>query len=258
MSKINFYTQGEGFPVMLLHGFCETSKVWEAWVKLLPNKFKVYVLDLPGFGKSPQVDATSLADIAKEVNALMEAENIEKTIMIGHSLGGYITLEFAQLFPEKLKGFGLFHSTAYEDDEEKKANRTKTIEFVAEKGVRAFSKGFAKNLFAPQNIDKCAEDIQLVADLCAETSKETFCQYASMMRDRQDYKPTLEAFDRPIFIITGKEDPILDLQEQNVQARLSQYITLHLIDETGHMGMFEQPEETAAMVSGFVNAVSKF
>ncbi|GJM61345.1 alpha/beta hydrolase [Persicobacter diffluens] len=258
MSKYFYTTHGEGFPVIFLHGFCETSQIWEQWINLLPKSFQSIALDLPGFGKSDPIHPKSLEDIARYIADFMEEQGIEKTIMVGHSLGGYITLEFARLFPEKLKGFGLFHSTAYEDAEEKKKNRSKTIEFVREKSVAAFSKDFVKNLFAPANVPLMAKEIKMLSELAAETPKDTFCDYAAAMRDRADAKTVLEQFNRPIFMIAGKEDPAVSLQDSQMQARLSQYITLHQLDNVGHMGMFEAPEETAQMVAGFISAVSKF
>ncbi len=150
------YTKvGAGKVVVLLHGFGEDATIWNNQVDFLKAYFTVITIDLPGSGKSKTEDSTlnnnnELSTIdyyADIVNALLANITIEKFTMLGHSMGGYITLAFAEKYSEKLYGFGLIHSTAYADTEEKKTNRQRSIEMLEQYGSYAFLKTSIPTLF---------------------------------------------------------------------------------------------------------------
>lgn len=109
-------------PLVLLHGFAEDSSLWDRQKEYLKDKFRLIIPDLPGSGNTPLANdsATSMEGLAAAVKARLDAENIQQCILVGHSMGGYVTLAFAELYPYTLKAFGLFHSTSYADTEEKK------------------------------------------------------------------------------------------------------------------------------------------
>ncbi len=145
MSSIHSEVKGEGNPVILIHGFCETFAIWKPLVNKLAFSHKVITLDLPGFGKSPLPESPfSITDIADQVHLWLLEKNLLGSIIIGHSLGGYVALALAEKYPDSIKGFGLMHSTAFADDEEKKHSRNKTIEFV-----KARCKGFCRLFCEP-------------------------------------------------------------------------------------------------------------
>lgn len=120
-----FYREaGEGRPLVLLHGFGEDGTVWQHQFNAFP-KYRLLVPDLPGSGQSELQDAMGIDDLAKYIDHWLKAIGIEKAVLIGHSMGGYIALSFAEQFPQKLSGLGLFHSTTYADSEEKKKTGAK-------------------------------------------------------------------------------------------------------------------------------------
>ena len=129
--NLTYREAGEGLPVVFLHGFCETKDLWHSYMEPLSKVCRVFALDLPGFGdNSPLTDPLTIADMAEQVYNTLINLGIEQCIMIGHSMGGYVALAFSEKFPSRLKGLGLFHSTAYPDSVEKKQARDKTIDFI--------------------------------------------------------------------------------------------------------------------------------
>ena len=130
-ATISYSVQGKGKPVVLLHGFGEDSSIWDQQVLFLKEHCLLIVPDLPGSGKSDllklkvEPDPISIDDYADCIYSLLQHEAIPFCIMLGHSMGGYITLAFAEKYPLLLEGFGLIHSTAYADSEEKKTEPRK-------------------------------------------------------------------------------------------------------------------------------------
>ena len=146
--SISYWIQGKGTPVMLVHGFAEDHEVWEHQVKHLQKVFQLILPDLPGSGKSELLSDVSMENMAEVLKAILEQEAIPVVAMIGHSMGGYITLAFAEKYGDRLNSFCLFHSTAYPDNDEKKQTRIKAIEFMKKNGVVEFLKTSTPNLFA--------------------------------------------------------------------------------------------------------------
>ena len=124
---VHYEIIGEGLPLIFLHGFNENSAVWDLIIPALAKQYQCVVIDLPGFGKSPLPANLSIKYMANAVHRVIEEINIAKPIVIGHSMGGYVSLELAAHYPDLLSGVGLFHSTAIADTDEKKDNRLKTI-----------------------------------------------------------------------------------------------------------------------------------
>ena len=118
---INFVSFGQGKPLILIHGFCESKEMWITHSKELAKTHIVYCIDLPGFGESPlRQDSITLEEVAVMLHDWMEENRIYHPTVIGHSLGGYVALAMAELMENDLAAIGLFHSTAFPDDEEKK------------------------------------------------------------------------------------------------------------------------------------------
>ena len=128
--RIFYRVYGQGKPTMLLHGFGETGEVWSNQVDFLKNDFKLIVPDLPGTGQSELVDDMSMTGMAGVIKAIFDAEKEmahdpkSDAILVGHSMGGYIALAYVKKYSASLRGFGLFHSTAFPDNEEKKETRS--------------------------------------------------------------------------------------------------------------------------------------
>ena len=115
--------EGQGICLLFLHGFCEDRTMWNEFKKPFLENYCVLTPDLPGFGKFEAFEKISMSEMADYLNEILKEEKIDKIVLIGHSMGGYVSLAFAEKYQEKLNGFCLFHSHPFEDSEEKNANR---------------------------------------------------------------------------------------------------------------------------------------
>lgn len=125
--KIFYRLIGDGPPVMFVHGFGEMGDVWRQQLDILKTKFRLIVPDLPGSGGSQMVSDMSVEGMADVLETILGHESISNCVIIGHSMGGYVTLAFAEKYPENLLAFGLFHSTAFPDSEEKNLRAARVL-----------------------------------------------------------------------------------------------------------------------------------
>lgn len=259
--KVFYQVFGSGKPIMLLHGFAETGKVWLNQIKYLKDNFKVIVPDLPGAGRSEELnipaEETTINDYANVVIEIIRNEKIEDCTLIGHSMGGYITLAVVERQPEFLSGFGFVHSTAFADSEEKKQNRLKAIETMQQQGTYAFLKSTTPNLFAelyknvhPDEIDQLIENGKLFSVKSLQQ-----CYYAMM--NRKDKTDVLRKTKLPVLFIAGDEDKAVPLPDVLKQVYLPEMSYIHILNHTGHMGMWEASAKVSEYLEGFVNETAR-
>ena len=247
---------GDGPPLILIHGFCETQAIWKPLKNKLALTNKVYTIDLPGFGKSPlPARPFSISDVADLGNDWLAQQQFDEVFIIGHSLGGYVTLALAEHHPERLKAFGLLHSTALADDDEKKDSRNKTVEFVKKRGVQVFAESFVSQLFYLKNRQRLEKEIDEVTQIAASTSQETLISYMEAMRDRPDRTHVLHQFDNPILFIAGDQDTSVPIEKSRAQFGFIANPTIEVLAEVGHMGMYEATQETFKIISRFVTTL---
>lgn len=254
MPSIYYRDSGSGFPLILLHGFCETHETWNHFIPQLSSKMRVITPDLPGFGDSPPLTGDfSIGDVADVIKDWIIQLNISKPVLIGHSLGGYVALALAEKHPGLLAGFGLFHSTALADAAEKKENRLKVIEFVEKNGVPKYVDSFIPGLFY-QNDNA---NIPNAIAIARRTPLQTFVSYTRAMRSRPSTEHVLREANVPVLLIAGDHDAGIPLATVEAQAALNNRIELQVLSDTGHMGMFESEKASANAISTFVTALSQ-
>lgn len=251
MKDLHFTQKGTGHPVILIHGFPMSGEIWEdEFTEVVAERFNVICIDLPGFGKSPlPAMPFTIDDIARNVLNWIEWKGFEKVIVIGHSLGGYITLSMAAQDPGRFAGFGLFHSTAIPDSEEKKQARDKAVEFVERNGAPAFTSNFILPLF----ISKEHPGIHRVKEIATRATAPVVTAYLKAMRNRPDRTPVIKKFDRPILFIAGDKDPGIPLENVLQQAALAKLPTVKILEGQAHMSMMENPLQAAVAVREFVS-----
>jgi pimeloyl-ACP methyl ester carboxylesterase len=238
--KLFYRVYGSGKPVVLLHGFGEFADVWTDQVNLLKKNYRVIVPDLPGTGDSDIIDDMSIEGMALAVKQILEVENIGTVDLIGHSMGGYITLAFAEKYPERLSGFGLFHSTAWPDSEEKKATRQKGIAFIEEHGAKAFLETATPNLFSPVTKDERPGLVDKQLAGLSNFSPHTLVLYYQAMIQRPDRVAVLKNARVPVLFIMGKYDTAVSFQDQLKQCHLPEISYIHILEHSGHLGMLEE------------------
>jgi pimeloyl-ACP methyl ester carboxylesterase len=251
--KIVYRVYGNGKPVMLVHGFGETGDVWQTQVDFLKDSFQLIVPDLPGSGQSEMIDDMSIEGMAEVVKTILEAEAAKKVAMIGHSMGGYITLAFAEKYPGYLNSFGLFHSTTFADTEEKKAARRKGIEFTREHGAYDFLKSTIPNLFSEQSKSTMRSAVEHLIAKGKYFRPEAIIAYYEAMISRPDRTAILKNTKLPVLFIIGENDITIPMQDMLKQSHLPGKSFIHILHQSAHLGMLEEPEKANTALKEFLS-----
>lgn len=252
--KLAYADQGEGTPVVLLHGFCGSSAYWERVLPLLQGAGRFLVPDVRGHGDSGAPDeAYSIEGMADDIAELLQELNIPKAVLLGHSLGGYITLAFAEKYPERLSAFGLVHSTAYPDDEKGKQGRLNSIGTIREKGLPVFIDGLIPKLFAPSHVESMPEAVEQAKAIGRGTSPDGAMRTLEAMRERPDRRAVLEAARVPLLLVAGEHDQIIPADKTFTVHGSN--VVQNKLKESGHMSMMETPEALAAVIRDFMQGL---
>ena len=198
-----------------------------------------------------------MSTMAEVVNEVVEKEGISKCTIVGHSMGGYVSLAFAELFEKKLNGIVLFHSQAGADDDEAKINRNRTIKIV-ENNHAKFIRSFIPSLFTEENAVKFSSEIKRIIDSSLHTKNEGIIAALAGMRDRNDYLDLLTQLKIPVFFIAGKKDSRIPLEKINQQILLPGISEALILDNVGHMGFIEAKELTFNAIAGFISRYSTY
>ena len=179
-------------------------------------------------------------------------EGREAVCIIGHSMGGYITLAFAEKYPEYGSAFGLFHSTAFADSDEKKTTRRKGIKFIKQKGAFEFLKTATPNLFSQQTKNENPELIEKQIASLNNFSSEALVSYYEAMMQRPDRTDVLRKAAVPVLFIMGKHDVAIPVEDGLKQCQLPEKSYFHILHQSGHMGMLEEPDKSNLILENFL------
>lgn len=248
-----YFDCGTGFPVMLVHGFPADHTLWKKQTVALQQHYRLLLPDLPGTGYSPLIDPISIADMAVFLNAIVAQEKIEKCILIGHSMGGYAALAFAEKFPEVLSGWGLFHSSAYPDTEEKKKGRKRSIQMMKAYGQKQFLRQMLPSLFAETFKRTNRDKIQQLITERIRAGIDALIPYYHAMWERPDRTSTLKNTRVPVLFVIGKQDTAAPMDRVLEQVAMPPVSVVHLLADCGHMGMLEMPDTATQILKQFID-----
>ena len=250
--KIFYRSIGKGDPVMFVHGFGEDGNVWDKQIEFLKDKYWLLVPDLPGSGKSEMINDMSMEGMAEVLHSIIHEENIETCTVIGHSMGGYVTLALVDHYWNHVNAFGLFHSTAFPDTEEKKETRKKGIEFITQHGAFEFLKTSTPNLFSPNSKSQIPNSInEFILKLKHLTADALIAYYKAMM-ERPDRTSVLKNTKNPVLFIAGEYDNAVPLNDVLKQSYLPEKSYIHILKNSGHMGMMEETEKANRILEEFL------
>ena len=250
--QVHYTTEGAGKPVVLLHGFLENVHIWDDFTAFLKDGFRVVAIDLPGFGKTDVFSENhTMSFMADAVKAVLDAENIDHTVLVGHSMGGYVSLAFARKYQAMLRGLVLFHSHAAGDNAEGRENRSRTIE-VVKKDHKDFISRFIPLLFAEENISRFADTIQQLRKMSLHTSAKGVIAALAGMRDRKDYLEFLRTIPFPLFFVVGKQDSRIPMEKIAPQLLLPPQAEALILEGVGHMGFVEAPGKVFPVLRDFL------
>jgi pimeloyl-ACP methyl ester carboxylesterase len=254
-ANVHYNATGKGNAVVLIHGFMEDQSIWDKFVKGLSEDFFVITVDLPGHGQSEVAGPIHTMDMfAIAVNRVLQALEVYHCVMIGHSMGGYVTLAYARKYPGKLRGFGLFHSHAGADTPEQKLNRSRTIDIV-ENDRAGFILNFFPSLFAPMNVEKYGKQIDKMTEKALELKKDGIIAALDGMKIRVNSIDVITFSKVPVLFIVGKQDSRIPAKTILDQVILPPQSEVHIFDNVGHMGFIEARKETLAAIKHFVEKI---
>ncbi len=249
-----FEQQGTGEKVVLVHGFTADGRSLERIANILSERYDVLVPDMPGTERSDLTpNGWELEDFAKWLKDLtLEVWNGEPFSFFGHSMGGYIGLAYAEMFPKDLKAFGLILSRVFEDGEEKKAGRRKLIDFVERNGAEPIVRDLYKLIFNDSFRTEHPDVIEFFVETAKRFPKEGIMRAAEAMLNRPGRARVWEELECPKLLLAGAEDKLIDRETNLRQASLSDNSLVLIEENMSHMGIVEEPERVAEIIDRFL------
>lgn len=234
---------GQGPALMLLHGFPASGSLWDGLMPRLSQYYTLLIPDIPGSGSSKlDGEAISMEELATIVPVILDDAGIEKCVLAGHSMGGYISLAVAEAFPKRLSGLLLVHATALADDEAKKEKRAKSISLIRKGGREEFIRGMIPALFSESFRSANPGAVAALKEEGLKLPPESMIAFYGAMMNRPDRSAVLREIPCPTGWILGREDTTIPWQSCLQQTALPRVSFVRLYDNCGHMGMIEQPE----------------
>lgn len=234
--------------LVLLHGHGMNDTLWDELVPLLDDR---YTLVKPN--ASLLTNCHTMEQYADELHRLLSASLITQCTLIGHSMGGYISLAFAEKYPDMLAGFGLFHSSALADDEAKKQQRTQLAELIRTRGAEAFIRRTLPNLFGARFKELTPEKVQHYVQQYGKIPAEALAVGMEAMRDRPDRSRVLEKLPCPVLFIIGMDDQAVPFEKTMAQVDYPAKSYPFVMAEAGHLGMLERPDATARILRWYLD-----
>lgn len=255
--KIWYTDTGKGTPIVLIHGYLESSEVWDGFGKRLSSSFRVIAVDLPGHGRSQVYSETHsmemMADIIKEI---LENLKIEKAVMIGHSLGGYVTLAFLDLYPHFLSGYCLFHSHPLPDTPETTGKRLREISIVMAGKKDLMYPDNVEKMYAAMNLEKLPDAVKRSKKIASEVPGNGIIAILNGMMKRPSRVAVMEEGRVPCLWILGTMDNYIPFGAIQEKVKLPSNAGIEVLRHSGHMGFVEEEERSAEIIRNFVNPLS--
>jgi pimeloyl-ACP methyl ester carboxylesterase len=236
---------GKGSQTLLLvHGFMSDGTVWDAVALALKDDFQIIIPDLDGYGNSSELQVyKTLKELAFELNNILNSENIEKVTYVGHSMGGYIGLEFLKHFETKLNHFVMLNSHIYTDSDERSTNRTKTIGFLQKYGSKLYVKESFRTLFSPEFAVNHSEIVAKMMENAHSYPVQTLINSCQAMIERKNHEQTIQNASTPIHFLMGEIDSLIPVDEYIKMTELNPLSKTLILEKGGHMGMHENTQD---------------
>ncbi len=252
-TSISYTDQGKGTAIVLLHGFLENKKMWDAFIPEWSKKFRIITVDLLGHGETGCMGYVhSMENNADVVHEVLAELRLRKAILVGHSMGGYVALAFAELYPDVVKGLVLLNSTSRADSEERKTNRDRAIKAVKQSFQNFISLSIS-NLFSEENRERLSESIENVKKEALKTPLQGIVASLEGMKIRIDREVLLHLTPYPKLLVLGKKDPVLNFEETKEQIEDTQVQLLSFPD--GHMSHIENQKALQKELLQFFKSV---
>jgi pimeloyl-ACP methyl ester carboxylesterase len=240
-------------PVIFIHGFPFNKASWQPQMDFLKNQYRVIAYDIRGFGKSTSGDEEpSINLFADDLIQMMDVLQIEKAIVCGLSMGGYILLNAINRYPERFHGVILSDTQCIGDTTEAKEKRYKTIKQIEADGLNDFATAFIKNVFCKESLDNKKQLVEEIKNMILSTKVEAVTGTLAALAQRQEKCFSLNEISVPALILCGKEDIVTPLIQSEFLHTHIKDSKLHSLDKAGHMANLEQADEFNKLVNDFI------
>ena len=245
--------RSNGKVLVLLHGFLQSLDVWSSYVLTYMHDLRVITIDLPGHGHSETfAEVHSMDFMARIVKTVLDEAGVDQCVMVGHYMGGYVALAFAEKYPYTLRGLGLVNSHALSDSEHHQACRKAVCEQVLENRA-SYIVNFVPTLFDDSNRSALSQDIKDLQDQCLETRTESIIAAQKGMLARPSRIGVLQQLEVPVLFVYGKHDNRIPLEIAISQAMLPRHSEILLLENVGHMAFMEEREYVKPRIKNFVD-----
>ena len=251
--RISYTDSPGGYPVVLIHGYLETSESWNGFKDKLAGHFRIIAVDLPGHGSSDLTSAIqTMEEMASSVKLLLDSLGIQRFFLIGHSLGGYVTLAFLEMFGDSLSGYCLFHSHPFPDTLEALEKRRSEISLALSGQKDLIYPDNILKMFADRNHTLFAAAIERARDIASEIPAEGIIAVLKGMMLRPSRLSFVEEGKVPFLWILGALDNYIDCKTMKTMVDMPGNAILVVLDRSGHMGFIEEQDRSVSIVREFI------
>jgi pimeloyl-ACP methyl ester carboxylesterase len=255
--SISYTIKGSGPSLVFLHGYLEYKEVWSNFVKDFEQDYQVLCIDLPGHGKSESIGAIhTMKEMAQLVKLILDRNGIKQSVLIGHSMGGYISLSFLDFFPNLLVGTILFSSSALNDSSEKKLARNRDIELIRKGKKDMVINNNIPNMFASENLIQFSSQIEQIKTKVKTMSNEGIIAALEGMKERLNYQSLLQSPPVPLLFIAGSLDNLIQIDVSERQIKNSKNTIFKVLEYSGHMGYMEETQTSKNIIFDFLKSIN--
>jgi pimeloyl-ACP methyl ester carboxylesterase len=250
--RVSYTVRGSGRPVVLLHGYLEAGEIWDSLAEMMEGRFRIIAVDLPGHGDSEvQGEKHTMEFLAGAVKEVLRDAGAERVMMVGHSLGGYVTLAFVELYPDMLSGYVLFHSHPHADTPEAIARRNREIAVVRAGRKNIMYPGNVSMMFARENLKLMPEALERSGKIASRNPGEGIIALLNGMIDRPSRQYILENGTVPLLWILGRHDLYFSPEKAMRDTGLPHNAKVVILEHSGHLGFIEETEKSAGLLADF-------
>jgi pimeloyl-ACP methyl ester carboxylesterase len=255
--NIDYCDEGAGVPVIFIHAFPLNQSMWDEQLAALKNHCRVITIDLRGFGESDVPAGPYYMDqMASDVRGLMKALDIDRAVLAGLSMGGYVSLAFYRSYPEAVRGLVLADTRATDDATEARERRLKSAERAEREGARAIADDMTPLLLGRSTAESRPDIVGRVRAMIEANSPRAIAAAQRGMAERRDSTAILAGIDFPTLILVGAEDALTPVAEAEALRDATPGSRMHVIEGAGHLSNLEQPAQFNSILIEFIKKMN--